>query len=562
MATTFHTDSGIKYSISDSDEIHRGGEGRIMALKDPNFVAKLYHPHISPLSDAQFSFLTKLDKSLFVVPVHLLRNTKNATAGFIMEYIPNDYFPLSSFFSKNFCAKNGISEKVKKQIIERLINSINYAHSQNIIIGDLNQYNILVNKVGQVKMIDTDSYQTSAHKHTGILLDDIRDYLHGGIVSTESDYFALSVMVFYALTHVHPFKGIHPSYKKISDRMIHHLPVFAQGEGIKVPKVYRPPGDKKIMSQFEELYLKGNRFLMSLSGVSKVLGKLTPVKVTTINEKDLSVTPILPDTAGSDTYFNSFLGYVETEDNFFVYDAKNTGYLSLKYTIPKQKYENILLGNNNVIARKGQNIYHYKSDADVVLIKNFTIEAGSFTHNFDGIVLVFNQNLMFKLYIDEIIGSSVKNTRNEVFGQSFSHHTGLLQNISGQKRTFYNSGKDLASVKIGFPAKEIRSQGQVSCIQYIEDNKIVTQYVFFDGLKAMVSQNATELLTDFAYMPTGNSGFIFEPADDAIKVLRTQDFQTVSLLECPQVSSLSKLQYSGAGIVALENERVYLLNRK
>ncbi len=559
----YTTNNEKSYTIENADEIHRGGEGKIMLLKNEKHkVAKLYHQNIPPLSEAQFSFLSQLDQSLFVVPIDLLWDSKKSIAGFTMAFVPNTFFPISSFFSKHFCTKNGITEKVKRKTAEKLITSVQYAHSQGVVIGDLNQYNILVNQHGDLKLIDTDSYQTNAHTHSGLLLDDIRDYLHGGQVSAESDFFALSIMIFYAFTHVHPFKGIHPKYKRISDRMIHKLPVFLGGEGIKIPKVYRPLADKKLTTQFDELYLKGKRFLMSISGVAQIQGKLAPVKITTIEEKDLTVTQILPETASIDIHFNQHLGYVETQDNFFVYDAKNKGYLSLKYTISKTKFDSIFLGNKNVVVAKGVDLFQYKSDADIVLIKNFKLAKNSFTHEFENILVIFEGDLMYKLYLDEIIASSIRNTRHEVFGASFSHHSGLLQNTGGIKRAFYKSGKDIAAVKIGFPAKAIRQHGSAACIQYIEKNKLITRYLFFNGLKTNDSPLACEQLTDFAYMPAGNSGFIFEPADDAIKVLRTQDFQMVSLLDCPQVSSLSKLQVANAGIIAIEDQKVFLLNRR
>ena len=97
------------YYIKDSDEIHRGGEGRIMLLTGkPDFVAKLYHSGINTISEQQYNFLTKLDRTLFVVPEELLSDGKGKIAGFTMKYVGKDYFPLSSIFSKNFCTRNNI----------------------------------------------------------------------------------------------------------------------------------------------------------------------------------------------------------------------------------------------------------------------------------------------------------------------------------------------------------------------------------------------------------------------------------------------------------------------
>ncbi|HEY9705002.1 MAG TPA: hypothetical protein V6C58_21365, partial [Allocoleopsis sp.] len=57
-------------------------------------------------------------------------------------------------------------------------------------------------------------------------------------------------------------------------------------------------------------------------------------------------------------------------------------------------------------------------------------------------------------------------------------------------------------------------------------------------------------------------GFIFMPADDAIKIVRTQDFAEVSELKCNLVSSDSVLRNTNSGLVLLDNGKVWLLNKK
>ena len=107
---TLHTNNGISYQFDDNDEIHRGGEGRILSIKtDKNLVAKIYHAGIKPITFDKFTFLSQLDADLFVVPYQLLLDSANTIVGFTMQYLGKEYIPFATIFSKNFCARNSIS---------------------------------------------------------------------------------------------------------------------------------------------------------------------------------------------------------------------------------------------------------------------------------------------------------------------------------------------------------------------------------------------------------------------------------------------------------------------
>ena len=65
--------NGKHFQLDEKDEIHRGGEGKIFIIpNNQSLVAKIYHDNITPISQDQFNYLSKLDKSLFVVPQDLL----------------------------------------------------------------------------------------------------------------------------------------------------------------------------------------------------------------------------------------------------------------------------------------------------------------------------------------------------------------------------------------------------------------------------------------------------------------------------------------------------------
>lgn len=560
---TYTSNKGNTYKIDDADEIHRGGEGRIMILKETNkYVAKLYHPGILAIDEAQYIYLVKLDKNLFVVPHELLTDKKGNICGFTMEYIGKDFFPISVIFSKNFCTTNNITEAVKQTIAEKLITAVSYAHSVSVVIGDLNQYNILVNNKAEIKLIDTDSYESPNHKHTGILLDEIRDYMHAGKVSQESDYFALSIMIFYSFTYTHPFKGIHKQYKKISDRMIYKLPIFINSPDIIVPKVYQPVQDKKIMQQFEHFYLEGKRYLISLKGASQITSPAT-VKLTKITANELTITTIVENLNILDIYFKQDKGLVETVDNFIVFDTKNKSYTTKIFTISKKLFDKIYIGNNNILVQKGELLYHYISETSIILLTNISVPEKGFVSQFEDILLIIDQDVMYTVYLNDITNNSIRNKRTEVLGKSFTYFTGLVQNTGGIRRIFYNSGLDITNIKFDKSIKEIKQSNNVGIIQHVENNKVTNNYFKISGMKSEIYDTNLERVYDFAFMPTDKGeGIIFEPSDNAIKAIRTQDFNTVSIMECDIISENTKLQYCKSGIIAWEEKSVYLLNKK
>jgi len=563
---TLTTPDGTKFQLNDNDEIHRGGEGRILAIaSDATLVAKIYHDGISPISQEQYNFLSQLDRQWFVVPVDLLLEKTGNIAGFTMEYIGKEFFPLSSIFTKSFCFQNAITDDVKQKIAANLIQALEIAHKSKLVVGDLNQYNILINSVGDIKLIDVDSYQTPNHIHSGMLLEDIRDYFHGGFVSANSDFFALSVLVFNSFTYAHPFKGIHKKYRTLSERMRFKLPIFITDPDLIPPKCYEPIVDDGLQNQFSRLYLNGERFLLNLaSGMVAVSKKPKPQMIDKIIEQDLIISPILQNINIINTWFNTEYGIVETDDLFIGYNAKNKGYLNERFRISKAEYSAMYLGSENILVRKGQQLFHYKSPTEIIELTNYAFPKESVISQYNDMLVVVDNEIMTWVYLNEIMNHSIQNKRIDVFGKGFKKYSSFIQNAGGILRIFYQAGKDIATVKLSvLSAKDIFQQANVGIIQWVENNRVINKYFKINGLNIEIATNEVEMVFNFAFMPTqGTEGFIFEPSDNKINIIRTSDFQKTSEMLCSFVSEQSRLHYTKAGILAWEGKSVYLLNKK
>lgn len=546
--------------INESLEIQRGGEGAIIKI-DNKTVAKIYHKGIIGISEAAFNYLKILPEAQFIVPKELLYSNKGSLVGFSMEYISTDFLPLSNLFGKNFCTKHNISSDFKQKIARKLIEALIIAHSHQIIIGDFNQFNILFSLSGEVKFIDTDSYQTPAFPHSGLLLDEIRDYLFQGIISKESDYFALSVLIFYIFTYAHPFKGISKIAKKMQDRMILKLPIFANN--IKQPKVYTPIASAVLQSKFERLYIRGERFLLDLDSKMQIQA-IKPQQIKSISHADLFIKQLLNKTDILDIEFNKTKGFAETKDNFIIFDASDKGQLIDFTNLKKADFQEVFVSSKNVLAKKGGKLFKIEKNGSQSEIANFQFPSSFKSVQYSDILLVIGNNLMYELSLDEVYNHSMKIKRTEIFSENISAVPSFTQNAGGNYRIFYNVGENLANLKIPFIPKQLKQFGNIGVAQFVENNELKNKYFRCNGLKLELS-TAIELdeFPNFTYQQADNkNGFIYEAADDEIIIRRTQNFEKISTIKTNIVSASSKLFHTLSGIICFTDGDLYLLNKK
>lgn len=561
--------SGVKYRIDAAKQVGQGGEGVIYDIGN-DIVAKIYHDGIEVLQQNKFDYLNKLDKNLFICPLELLYNgigkSKNVV-GFTMPYLKPEYFPLTNLYTKSFCNTNNIDNKIKLLVIDNLIKAVEYAHSMKIVIGDLNCLNIMVNNQGSIKLIDTDSYQTPGFKHSGRLLEDIRDFLYQGHINAESDFFALSVLTFNMLAYIHPFKGIHKQYLKIGDRMIHKMPVFTDVQNLKLPKCYEPIQDINLMSQFEKLYLKGERFIMSLnkaiaSNITMVAAK--PVLIKQYTQDQLTITNISGTQKPINVYCSESVLIIETLEDFIIYSAKNKSYVTIQDTVSKKDYEQVFLGEKNLFFKKNEHLFLYNSPGKFVKITSFSFPVQHLTQQYGNILLVVSHDNMSKLYLDEAIGGVVKSSITSVFGKGFKKYNSLIYNSGGRQNLFYNP-RNIETSMISLPIKteDLYQNKNVGIVQYL--NNEIIKYKFFKIKDLKITFAKDEILShcNFAFKQNQDGeGMIFVPADDKILCIRSQDFAQISELKCDLVSTDSILKNTTAGLILLEDNIVWLLNKK
>ncbi|TAE17537.1 MAG: hypothetical protein EAZ95_06220 [Bacteroidetes bacterium] len=566
------TESGKTITIDDRYEIKRGGEGKILTIPElPNQVAKIYlSSNYQHMSQAQKNALACLDASLFVKPLELILDKKTkAILGFTMEYISPDFVPLAAFYNKSYCATAGVDDDFKLKVAEKILAGVQSAHSHDIIIGDLSGLNILVNVQGEIRFIDTDSYETAVHTHWGVLLDEIRDYLYQGQVSKNSDYFAVSVILFNLFTNLHPFKGVHKTIKSMAERMINKIPVFAQNPDLILPKCYQPIQNPALQNQYNDLYLQGNRFLLQLiaplpTQTATPVPSTLPTVATTLKYKEIY--KLQAGEKFRKAYFTQRLGYVQTNMQTLFFDANNQGYLTPKATFSySSNNEKYFVGNKNLLRQRQFDLEVWQSGQNWLTLSNVKLSETARLHQEQDVLVVLDGDFMRLLHIDDIIQDQIRIDQTPAFTAGFDTLYSLVQNVGGVQYVWYHSGKTLSTVKTSLPVENAFIVGNVGIAMHEtnQNGEIALAYEYFSlqNLQMHLTGERVHELRNFAVKVVNpQTAYIFEPADDKIVVRKADNAQIVQEMACSLITTATTLQLAQAGIIAYEQDFCYLLN--
>lgn len=145
------------------EELGAGGEGSVYKTNDDELVAKIYKPEkITRLRHEKLKLmLTKdIDCAGVCFPTALILNQRKEFVGYLMKAASGRDLGKSVFMpmllKKYFPHWNKIDTV---QLCVTILKKLKYLHARNIILGDINPYNILVVSPTEVYFVDTDSYQ-------------------------------------------------------------------------------------------------------------------------------------------------------------------------------------------------------------------------------------------------------------------------------------------------------------------------------------------------------------------------------------------------------------------
>lgn len=412
----------------------------------------------------------------------------------------------------------------------------------------------MVNDSLDVKFIDVDSYQTPTHKHNDKLLEEIRDYYYGGKVSKESDYFALSVIIFNLLTGIHPYKGFHAIYGNVlKDRMIHNLSIISkESDKIKIPKFYQPINDKNLLFEFDEIFNKNKRFLIDLNGIQLQTVSFDGITVS----DDLIITSLYNGIVKNVITSKSFL-CITTEVSHVIYKTLAKGIVQPYLTIDKDV--NIILTDNLIYGYKdGLLKYYSDTNKEFVEIDGLKLKNIHIIKQYENILLVITKDdTIYKIYLDKIFGKNIQYSMFQSYYNSFTKYNGLIQRIGEHNFIYYNNGKDLIQIQYPDKIKDIIQVDDVGIVSKIDSsNKIVYELFSIDKF-GTIKRN----IIDDNYQFTVNDNFIILYKDDAIHFIAKDTLMEVVSFNVIGLD-MAELVNSNSGIISFTDKEVKMFNRK
>ncbi len=249
--------------LSDNDIIGEGGEA--IVYKKANQALKIYHSNV--LSDKRVkklhNFPKRLPKSV-LAPTNLIFDTRGACIGFSMDLIDSatEFNKLSSRKFREAKVDNNSLVKIFKSFH----NSLDAIHNSSVVVGDLNDLNLLF-KNDEVFFIDADSMQFSGFPSTVATQDFLDPKLYGidladGNIyfNKQTDYYSFMTMFVKSLLFVHPYGGVHKTYKNFLRRAEASVSIY--NSDVKYPKnaIHYKILPDELNHQFYKVFEEAKRF--------------------------------------------------------------------------------------------------------------------------------------------------------------------------------------------------------------------------------------------------------------------------------------------------------------
>lgn len=541
MLTVFDI-SGNRVNIDTSKSIASGGEGTI--YEHHSDVIKIYHTPRPKRFASTLVELSNLPRQ-FVKPDTVYYDSSNQVVGFSMRYIDmSSHWILKHLFTNSFCVQNGIDRAFKYKVYMNILDAVKSAHSCSAIIGDLNPYNILVSKTGDVVMIDVDSYGTPSKPHNGVLLEDIRDWVQHPNINKTTDMYAFDVLMFWMFTFLHPFRGDYPQHKNMEQRVIGKSSVLSKLP-ITIPKCYQPFSNARIIDQFREVFQDGKRFFVDMTG--------QPIMATTVStpatlvSNDL-VIQLISDGVRSVSVSDRMLAYM-TDSTSTILNMSSYGSFGRIDIVDGIAF----VGNSNYVVMKGDAFWH-----NGVQLTNLRLPQMSRWHSENGVIFIVDDNYQITASIDHIMSNQILIGRNPIYGKSLVFGSSVFQHIGNDKWLLQFNGHAFSLVKTGYNAKNVYLRHGFVLVEHVDRNK--TRYTLCKVNNLKIEEGCD--LTDFRYFDT-KDGFVFVPSDGKIDLINpTNNWKIVGTIDCPVCTSQSRIFHTQAGMVIHTDDRLYLVNKK
>jgi hypothetical protein len=267
-------------SLPDKDVIGVGGEATIFRCNGE--ALKLY---LTPdaAREKKLKAMLPLSAALppsVIAPQKLAFDEKGKkVVGFTMRLLPSEMTEIRHLSSKKHRAQHNIQTPQIATLFVQIGQTLSQIHQAGMVVGDFNDLNLMF-KDTQGLFIDTDSFQFGPYPcmvGTEAFIDPLLyncDLASTPMFRPENDWYAFAVLLFKSLLLAHPYGGVHPQVKMLTQRAYHKISVF--DSTVTYPKIAYPLEllDDTLLNTFTDWFTKGIRGPFPLDQVQRYIGTL------------------------------------------------------------------------------------------------------------------------------------------------------------------------------------------------------------------------------------------------------------------------------------------------
>ena len=562
----------IEDRILKQTPLAEGGEGIIHEYN--NLIIKIYKDNVNKTEKLEKlkRLMSKNLPSNIIKPLDIIFNSRQQFLGYSMQKIEGEDF--KRLGNKKFLKMNNITTKdILKMLVDIKI-TLEQLHKQNIYISDLNDCNILFDKSLNIYFIDVDSWSIDEYK-CPVCMDSFKDpLLKNNNFSDTTDDFAFSILIFKALTKIHPFGGTMNPDMDILERMKNGISVIDNSK-VTIPKTVKKWTflSPKLLAEMKDIFNTNRRFLINQSledfyNNLKHCDKHSEYYYSKFNEcplcnEDAKVitAPIKVNTVNGVSYISMIFGTdistILGQDSYLDIN----GYVVHKTSNNKIKYE---FGNKYYFSTNGEIMF-------VIKDKVIEVKFNNNSYNFDKInrsEVVVKNNKMYYTNLNSTLvevtiakeGNFTKAISKVSFNNIFetyddknyficNMYTGMkIINISGYNYTLNNDDK-IVNYGIHF---DVTSKQWLFVIENSK-GKFIT-YVF-DKNKITYQEDNIKYMSSLANMCFGNK-IIFKAGDKIIKGF-SYEKNLYKDFNCDIVNEDSKLIKEGNKFIVINDKEVY-----
>ncbi len=251
-------------------ELGRGGEGTVYELQQQtNLVLKKYNEPLTPERIEKLRLMVAMRcagiEAYAAWPADIVSDDQGTVCGFVMRKL-SGFVPLHMIFSpmdrKKLFPDKGYNFLV--HIARNLATAFHKLHEAGLVIGDVNEGNILINASGLVAFIDCDSFQLKGADNfffceVGVPRYTPPELLKEGsfekvVRTANTDSFSLAVLIFQLLfLGRHPFAGKNKLAADFDEETAIRKREFAYSLENKKKKLFPPNDSFSITNLSDEL---------------------------------------------------------------------------------------------------------------------------------------------------------------------------------------------------------------------------------------------------------------------------------------------------------------------